>query len=59
MTNLNCLRRAIGSSGGIGIGNRQERRKALSPAMEIEFCSGMEKAMHAMQYSNPEMYNAV
>jgi hypothetical protein len=27
--------------------------------MQKKYCSGMEKAMHAMQYSKLEMYNAV
>ncbi len=33
--------------------------EAQSPAMQREYCSGTRKAMHAMQYSKPEMYNAV
>jgi hypothetical protein len=27
--------------------------------MQKKYCSGTGKAMHAMQYSKPEMYNAV
>ncbi len=36
-----------------------KKEEALSPAMQKKFCSRMGKAMHAMQYSKPEMYNAV
>ncbi len=37
-------------------GNKEE---ALSPAMQKKYCCGTGKVMHAMQYSKPEMYNAV
>jgi hypothetical protein len=33
--------------------------EALSPEMQKKYCSGAGKAMHALQYSKPEMYNAV
>jgi hypothetical protein len=36
-----------------------KKDKALSPAMQKKYCSGTGKAMHVMQYSKPEMYNAV
>jgi hypothetical protein len=36
-----------------------KKEEALSPAMQKNNCSGMGKAMHVMQYSKPEMYNAV
>jgi hypothetical protein len=36
-----------------------KKEEALSPAMHKKYCSGNGKAMHAMQYSKPEMYNAV
>jgi hypothetical protein len=36
-----------------------KKEEALSPAMQKKYCSGKGKAMHAMQYSNPETYNAV
>jgi hypothetical protein len=36
-----------------------KKEEALSPAMQKKYCSGTGKAMHAMQYSKPEMYNAV
>jgi hypothetical protein len=36
-----------------------KKEEALSPATQKKYCSGMGKAMHAMQYSKPEMYNAV
>jgi hypothetical protein len=36
-----------------------KKEEALSPAMQKKFCSGTRKAMHAMQYSKPKMYNAV
>ncbi len=36
-----------------------KKEEALSPAMQKKYCSGAGKAMHAMQYSKPEMYNAV
>jgi hypothetical protein len=36
-----------------------KKEEALSPAMQKKYCSGMGKAMHVMQYSKPEMYNAV
>ncbi len=32
--------------------------EALSPAMQKKHCSGTGKAMHAMQYLKPEMYNS-
>jgi hypothetical protein len=35
------------------------KEEALSPAMQKKYCSGIGKAMHAMQYSKPETYNAV
>jgi hypothetical protein len=36
-----------------------KKEEALGPVMQKKFCSGMGKAMHAMQYSKPETYNAV
>ncbi len=36
-----------------------KKEEALSPAMQKKYCSGTGKAMHVMQYSKPEMYNAV
>jgi hypothetical protein len=36
-----------------------KKEEALSPAMQKKYCSGTGKAMHAMQYSKPEMYNAM
>ncbi len=36
-----------------------KKEEALSPAMQKKYCSGTGKAMHAMQYSKPEMYNTV
>jgi hypothetical protein len=36
-----------------------KKEEALSPAMQKKFCSGTGKAMHVMQYSKPETYNAV
>jgi hypothetical protein len=36
-----------------------KKEEALSPAMQKIYCSGTEKAMHAMQYSKTEAYNAV
>jgi hypothetical protein len=36
-----------------------KKEEALSPAMQKKFCSGMGKAMNAMQYSKPETHNAV
>ncbi len=36
-----------------------KREEALSPAMLRKICSGTRNAMHAMQYSKPETYNAV
>jgi hypothetical protein len=35
------------------------KEEGLSPAMQKKYCSGTGKAMHAMQYSKPETYNAV
>jgi hypothetical protein len=40
----------------LGAGKKEE---ALSLAMQKKFCSGTGKAMHAMQYSNPDTYNTV
>jgi hypothetical protein len=37
----------------------RKKEGALSPAMQKNFCSGAGEAMHAMQYSKPETYNAV
>jgi hypothetical protein len=62
MTNSNCLRRAAGRQLRwdwyllLVAGKKEE---ALSPVMQKKFCSGTKKAMHAMQYSKPETYNAV
>ncbi len=36
-----------------------KKEVALSPATQKKYCSGTSKAMHAMQYSKPETYNAV
>jgi hypothetical protein len=36
-----------------------KKEEALSPAMQKTYHSGTRKAMHAMQYSKPEMYNTV
>jgi hypothetical protein len=36
-----------------------KKEEALSPAMQKKYHSGSGKTMHAMQYSKPEMYNAV
>jgi hypothetical protein len=36
-----------------------KKEEALSPAMQKKYCSGTGKAMHAMQYSKLETYNAV
>jgi hypothetical protein len=36
-----------------------KKKEAPSPAMQKRYCSGTGKAMHAMQYSKPEMHNAV
>ncbi len=36
-----------------------KKEEALSPAMQKKYCSGTGKAMHTMQYSKPETYNAV
>jgi hypothetical protein len=36
-----------------------KKEEALSPAMQKKYCSGTGKAMHAMQLSKPETYNAV
>ncbi len=36
-----------------------KKEEALSPVMQKKYCSGTAKAMHAMQYSKPETYNAV
>ncbi len=36
-----------------------KKEEALSPEMQKKYCSGMRKAMHAMQYSKPETYNTV
>ncbi len=36
-----------------------KNEEALSPAMQKKYCSGTRKAMHVMQYSKPEMFNAV
>jgi hypothetical protein len=36
-----------------------KKEEALSPATQKKYCSGTGKAMHAMQYSEPETYNAV
>jgi hypothetical protein len=36
-----------------------KKKEALSPTMQKKYCSGTGKAMHAMQYSKQEMYNAV
>jgi hypothetical protein len=36
-----------------------KKEEALSPAMQKKYCSGLGKAMHVMQYSKPETYNAV
>jgi hypothetical protein len=36
-----------------------KKKEALSPAMQKKYCSGTGKAMHVMQYSKPETYNAV
>jgi hypothetical protein len=36
-----------------------KKEEALSPAIQKMYCSGTGKAMHAMQYSKPEKYNAV
>jgi hypothetical protein len=36
-----------------------KKEEILSPAMQKKYCSGMGRAMHAMQYSKPETYNAV
>jgi hypothetical protein len=35
------------------------KEETLSPATQKKYCSGTRKAMHAMQYSKPETYNAV
>jgi hypothetical protein len=35
------------------------KEEALSQAMQKKYCSGTAKAMHAMQNSKPETYNAV
>jgi hypothetical protein len=35
-----------------------KKEEALSPAMQKKLFSGTGKAMHVMQYSKPEMYNA-
>jgi hypothetical protein len=36
-----------------------KKGEALSPAVQTKYCSGTGKAMHAMQYSQLETYNAV
>ncbi len=36
-----------------------KKEEALSPAMQKKYFSGTGKAMHAMQYFKPELYNAV
>jgi hypothetical protein len=36
-----------------------KKEEALNPAMQKKYCSGTGKAMHVMQYSKLEMYNAV
>jgi hypothetical protein len=36
-----------------------KKDEALRSATQKKYCSGTGKAMHAMQYSKPEMYNAV
>jgi hypothetical protein len=33
--------------------------EALGPMMQKKYCSGTRKAMHTIQYSKPETYNAV
>jgi hypothetical protein len=40
----------------LGAGKKSE---ALSPAMQTKYHSWTGKAMYAIQYSKPEMYNAV
>jgi hypothetical protein len=44
-------------AGSVLVAGRKE--EALSPAMQKKYCSGTGKAMHAMQYSKPELYNEV
>ncbi len=44
-------------AGSVLVAGRKE--EALSPAMQKKYCSRTGKAMHAMQYSKPETYNAV
>jgi hypothetical protein len=36
-----------------------KKEEALSPAMKKKYCSEIGKAMHRMQCSKPETYNAV
>jgi hypothetical protein len=36
-----------------------KKEEALNPAMQKKYCSGTGKAMHVMQYSKSETYNAV
>jgi hypothetical protein len=49
--------RTPASAGSVLVAGKKE--EALSPAMQKKFCSVMGKAMHVMQYSKPETYNAV
>jgi hypothetical protein len=44
-------------AGSILVAGKKE--EALSPAMQKKYSSGTGKAMHVMQYSKLEMYNAV
>ena len=36
-----------------------EGDKLLTPAKQTQYCSGVGKGMHMMQYSQPDIYNAV
>ncbi len=44
-------------TGWVLVAGKEE--EALNPAMQMKYCSGTGKAMHVMQYSKPETYNAV
>ena len=34
-------------------------KECLTPAKQTQYCSGVGKGMHMMQYSRPDTYNAV
>jgi hypothetical protein len=44
---------------GTALKKPDEGKEILAPAKQTQYCSGVGKGMHMMQYSRPDTYNAV